>query len=80
MKPRITLYTKSNCPLCEEAKHELAALAGEFDFVLEEVDITTDPLLYERFCYMIPVVDVEQGPALYGTITAEAVLEVLVQR
>ena len=54
-EPRITLYTKEDCELCHEAKATLLPMQGELGFVLDEIDITTDPALYDTFCVEIPV-------------------------
>jgi hypothetical protein len=53
--PRITLYTKADCELCHEAKATLLALQAELGFELDEIDITTDPTLYDAFHVEIPV-------------------------
>jgi glutaredoxin len=53
--PCITLYTKSDCELCREAKATLLALRRELAFELEEVDITTDASLDAAFREAIPV-------------------------
>ena len=47
--PRITLYTKTDCELCHVAKATLLALQRELPFDLDEIDITTDPALYDAF-------------------------------
>jgi hypothetical protein len=52
---RITLYTKSDCDLCHEAKAMLLALQRELGFELDEIDIMTDPTLYDTFHIEIPV-------------------------
>ncbi|MGA9532764.1 MAG: DUF2085 domain-containing protein [Anaerolineales bacterium] len=57
---RVTLYTKSNCGLCEQAKAILLSLQSEFPHKLIEVDIETEPRLMERFGESVPVVEV--GP------------------
>jgi uncharacterized membrane protein/glutaredoxin len=57
---RITLYTKSNCELCEQAKSSLRSLQPEFPHNLIEVNIETEPRLMERFGEAVPVVEV--GP------------------
>ena len=54
-QPRITLYTKSDCELCHEAKATLLALQRELGFELDEIDIMTDPALYDVFRVEIPV-------------------------
>jgi glutaredoxin len=53
--PCITLYTKSDCELCCQAKATLLALRRELAFELEEIDISTDASLDEAFREAIPV-------------------------
>jgi hypothetical protein len=53
--PRITLYTKTDCELCHAAKATLLALQRELAFELDEIEITTDPALYDAFRTEIPV-------------------------
>jgi hypothetical protein len=52
---RITFYTKDDCELCQAAKATLLAVQHELGFALDEIDITTDPALYEAFHAEIPV-------------------------
>ena len=52
---QLTLYTRAECHLCEEAKRELAPLLREFGLALEEVDVDTDPELKARFGDEVPV-------------------------
>ena len=54
-QPRITLYTKADCELCHEAKATLLALQRELGFEVDEIDIMTDPALYDAFRMEIPV-------------------------
>jgi hypothetical protein len=53
--PRITLYTKADCELCQVAKATLLDLQARLGFELDEIDITTDPALYAAFRVEIPV-------------------------
>lgn len=57
MRP-VILYTKENCHLCDIVKAQLADLAERYPHTLQEVDITTDPDLYARYRYIIPVVQI----------------------
>ncbi len=52
----VTLYTKDGCTLCRGVKATLEELHHEFDFLLQEIDITSDPGLYARYRETIPVV------------------------
>jgi glutaredoxin len=54
-QPRITFYTKPDCALCHEAKATLLALQRELGFEVDEIDIMTDPALYDTFHTEIPV-------------------------
>lgn len=69
MSARLILYTRNGCHLCEEVKQRLTALSAEFDFTLTEFDIDADPALYDRFRYLIPVLDLDTGPLLYAPIS-----------
>jgi len=52
----VTLYTRSGCHLCEEAKRAIAPLLAEFGARLLEVDIDADPILRERYTDDVPVI------------------------
>ncbi len=56
---KVTLYTKSECGLCEEAEGVLRRLQRDIRFELESVDIETDSLAYDRYWDRIPVVAVD---------------------
>ena len=51
----LTLYTKPDCHLCEEAKARLLRLQRELGFAIEEVDISKDPDLLVRYGEEVPV-------------------------
>lgn len=69
MRPQVTLYGKAECSLCDEARADLDLLAGELDFDLTEIDITTSEAWFERFRYLIPVVDINGGELLTPPLT-----------
>ena len=51
--PKITLYTRSECHLCDEAK---AAMRRHFpNLVIDEVDVDTDPELIRLYGEEVPV-------------------------
>lgn len=56
----VTLYTRKDCHLCEQAKTDLAALQEKYPHRLVEVDIDRDPSLQAKYLLEIPVVEV--GP------------------
>lgn len=55
-EPDVTLYTRTNCPLCDKAKD--AILASGSAVQITEVDIDSDPELHERYTNDVPVVHV----------------------
>jgi glutaredoxin len=55
-----TLYSKPGCHLCDEMKVTLArVVATRRDVSLDEIDITTDPDLADRYGCEIPVLLLE---------------------
>ncbi len=57
---RVTLYSKAECALCDEARGQLNALQKEIPHQLVEVDIESEPSLAARFADRVPVIEV--GP------------------
>ena len=57
---RVTLYTKKDCTLCDEARAHLAELQPSVPHRLVEIDIESDPVLTARHGDSVPVV--ETGP------------------
>ncbi len=56
----VTLYTKKDCHLCEQAKADLEKLEGKYPHRLVEIDINSDPALLKAYLVEIPVVEI--GP------------------
>ncbi|MBZ0093265.1 MAG: glutaredoxin family protein [Sulfuricellaceae bacterium] len=54
-KPLLTLYGRKDCHLCDEMIAALQRLPGIHDFLLEIVDIDSDPELEEMFGLKVPV-------------------------
>ena len=52
----VTLYSKPDCPLCDEAREAIERVRGRASFDLREVDITSDSQLEARLRERIPVV------------------------
>lgn len=61
--PRLTFYTKEECHLCHVALEIVDKAARKVDFILESVDITTDPELEEKFGEKIPMLYINGSPA-----------------
>jgi uncharacterized membrane protein len=56
----VTLYTRKDCHLCEQAKADLGSLQEKYPHRLVEIDIDADPALQKKYLLEIPVVEV--GP------------------
>ena len=54
-EPRITLLGKPDCHLCDDARAIVAKVADDLNVEWEEIDITTDPELQQRWREQIPV-------------------------
>jgi glutaredoxin len=57
--PRVVLYSKPGCHLCEDARAVIEAVCGELGETYDEIDITTSDDLMERFGEEIPVTFVD---------------------
>ncbi|MFC7726693.1 glutaredoxin family protein [Nocardioides sp. GCM10028917] len=57
--PRITLYTRPGCHLCDDARVVVERVCADLGESFEEVDITTDDDLADRFGEDIPVTFVD---------------------
>ena len=55
-KAQVTLYTRPDCHLCDEAKRAMLAAACEDLYVLREISVDSDPDLVRRYGWDIPVV------------------------
>jgi glutaredoxin len=69
--PRVTLYGRAGCHLCDEAREAILALRAEgVSLELHEVDIEADERLHAELMERVPVVEVE------GSVVSELVLDV----
>jgi glutaredoxin len=68
--PRVRLYGRPDCHLCDEARAGLQSLRSDgVRFEFEEVDIESDDQLLSRFLERIPVIE------LNGEIVGELWLD-----
>jgi len=52
----VVIYSKSGCCLCVKAKAILLRVQTEIPFTLQEIDISQNQTLFEKYQYVIPVV------------------------
>ena len=74
---RLTLYSKPGCHLCEELRALLDELQPELRCAIEEIDITTDRSLFERYRYEIPVLWKDGREVARGRIGDRELLSLL---
>ena len=56
----VTLYTRKDCHLCEQANADLDSIQEKYPHRLVEIDIDSDPALQKKYLAEVPVVEV--GP------------------
>jgi hypothetical protein len=66
----LVLYTRAQCPLCDEMKAEIARARLGDRVELRVVDIDSDPALVERYGHSIPVLEIEGRAAFKGRLNA----------
>jgi glutaredoxin len=74
---KLTLYTKPDCCLCDEALEALERVRAEHSFELESVDISDDPELIRRYGERIPVVHVSGIPTFEHRIDEDELRRLL---
>ncbi|MFN0242258.1 MAG: glutaredoxin family protein [Planctomycetota bacterium] len=76
----MTLYTRAECPLCDEMKAEIARADVAQQADLEVIDIDGDPALVAQHGNSIPVLVIGGRPAFKGRCTAEELRKKLARR
>lgn len=74
---KITLYSKTDCPLCDKAEKLLRKLQREFRYEMEVIDITQDEAVFERYCLEIPVIALDGVERFRGRLSEEELQAVL---
>jgi glutaredoxin len=69
----LTLYSKPDCHLCEDALAVLLHVRSELAFELIERDITAEDALHRAYFERIPVIELD-GEELFEFFVDEAVL------
>jgi glutaredoxin len=79
-RPKVTLYTRAGCCLCEDAKRVLEAARGRASFDLDEVDIDADAELRETYNDEVPVIAINGSKAFKYRVTEQELLKKLAAR
>ena len=77
---KLTLYSKKDCHLCDVAKNELDVLQNEIAFLIIEVDIEKDRDAFEKYKYLIPVIEIDGKIMFTGRIDRDRLVNALRQK
>jgi glutaredoxin len=77
--PTLTLYSRPDCHLCDDARAALERVRARAPFTLDEVNIETDDSLLTRYLERIPVVALGDEE-LFDFFVDEAALEARLYR
>lgn len=77
IKPNVVIYSRAGCHLCDQAKEVLHRLRVEQPFILEEIDIETDPELMARYKDDIPVITINGIEAFRHRVTPQGLRDKL---
>lgn len=69
--PRVIIYSRPGCHLCEEAKKVIEASGYREEYTLEEINIESDAGLLRRYSYDIPVITINGKEAFRHRVTAD---------
>ena len=72
--PKVTLYGRPGCHLCEDALAIIERVRARVPFVLEQRDIEADDELFKRYLERIPVVEIA-GEVAFELFVDEQQLE-----
>jgi glutaredoxin len=73
----VTIYSKPDCHLCERAKQVITRCQQQVNFVVEEVDISQKPELFERDRNDIPVILLDGQGVARHVVRERKLLELL---
>jgi len=79
-RPKVTLYTRAGCCLCDDAKRVLSDARRRADFDYQELDIDLDPELRRRYNDEVPVIAINQVKAFKYKVTRDEFLKKLAAR
>lgn len=79
-KPTVTLLTRRNCPLCDEARHVTEKVLRDFQLTLTTEDVDTDPRLVEAYGELVPVVQIDGVDVFYGKVSELRLRRLLTDR
>ncbi len=79
-RPKVTLYTRAGCCLCEDAKRVLEAVRVRASFDLDEIDIDSNAELRQAYNDEVPVIAINGSKAFKYRVTEQELLKKLAAR
>ena len=79
-QPRVVVYSRHDCCLCDEALAEIEKARAELEFDVRIVDVDGDPALVERYGHEVPVVEVDGRKAFKFRVTSRELVRRLQRR
>ncbi|HEY5885615.1 MAG TPA: glutaredoxin family protein [Pyrinomonadaceae bacterium] len=73
--PRVVIYSRPGCHLCEEAKKVIKASGYREEYTLEEINIESDAELLRRYRFDIPVITINGEEAFRHRVSAVEFVE-----
>ncbi len=55
----VTLYSRDECPSCEQAFQSLKKHQRLYKFTLDRIDVDSNPLMLERYGKEVPVIAIQ---------------------
>lgn len=80
MKPKLTLYSRKACCLCDEMKEIIGEVGKTIPLELEEIDVDGSPELEEEHGHEVPVLFVEGRKAFKFRLSAKELEKKLKQK
>lgn len=78
--PRVTIYSKPDCHLCDVAKERVNRIRLGVTFDLETVDISSDASLDEHYGEKIPVVFIDDDEIFAYRVNDKVLRRKLIER
>lgn len=75
----VELLTKEECSLCEKVREVILSVRKAHPFIFNEIDITRQPRLHQRYKEDIPVVRIEGEDVFKYRLSERALLKKLVR-
>jgi hypothetical protein len=75
--PRIVVWSREECPLCDELLAELGPWLAARGLQPDVRDVDGDAIALRRYGLKVPVVEVDGEAVCHGHLDAPALLEVL---